>query len=99
MGNCGDSVPTRDTQSQRKFTHRKMQWISENSEATETCIAVGHSGVKPSYRKMNLWYKGFKMLEKYIYMTKNFFINIGGRIKSQRSIFYTKVDPWNFKFY
>ena len=52
-----------------------------------------HSGVKASYRKMNLGYKSFKMLKKYIYMTKIFFINIGGRIKSQISIFYTKVDP------
>ena len=52
-----------------------------------------HSGVKASNRKMDLQYKGLKMLEKYIYMTKKNFINIGGRIKSQLSIFYTKVDP------
>ena len=44
-------------------------------------------------RKIDLLFQCFKLFIKYIYMTKKFFIGLGGRILSQNSIFYTKVDP------
>ena len=73
--------------------YRLGSFISESELMNVLIYLHTHSGLKGSYKKIDLLFHSFKLFIEYIYMTKKIFIGLGGRILSQNSIFYTKVDP------